>query len=88
MNKTHVLKCWPSYFQAILDGRLVHQVRHNYDRDFAVGDILELVEYDPASKWIYPTSDARRIRVEVTYLTRGAFGLPQHLSVMSIRMIP
>ena len=84
----HELKCWPSYFNAILSGAKTHEIRDNTRRDFSTGDTLELVEYDPASKFSAPALDARRLRVRVTYLTQGIWGLPQHLTVMSIRIEP
>lgn len=43
---THVLKTWPEYYQAIIDGTKPFEVRQN-DRGFAVGDVLLLQEYDP-----------------------------------------
>jgi hypothetical protein len=44
----HVLKSWPQFFQPILDGTRCHELRRN-DRNFSVGDVLELHEYDPLS---------------------------------------
>lgn len=41
----HVLKSWPRFFRPIVDGQRTHELRRN-DRDFAVGDILRLREYD------------------------------------------
>lgn len=49
MAKTHELKTWPEYFNAIAKGEKTFEVRKN-DRDFQVNDILVLQEYDPMTK--------------------------------------
>ena len=46
--KTHDLKCWPEFFEAILNGTKNFDLRIN-DRGFQVGDRLLLHEYDPAT---------------------------------------
>ncbi|MNW38087.1 hypothetical protein D3C74_151460 [compost metagenome] len=45
MNK-HELKILPEYFQAVWDGSKTFEVRKN-DRDYKVGDMLVLLEWDP-----------------------------------------
>jgi Domain of unknown function (DUF3850) len=42
----HRLKTWPEYYEKILTGEKTFEYRVN-DRNFAVGDTLELEEYDP-----------------------------------------
>lgn len=44
----HDLKCWPEYFQAVKSGIKPFEYRKD-DRGYAVGDILHLREYDPAT---------------------------------------
>jgi len=46
---THRLKTWPSDFELIRLGRKRSECRRVDDRKFKVGDVLELVAYDPAS---------------------------------------
>ena len=46
-NKTHKLKIWPTFFEAVEAGNKTFECRKN-DRDFATGDTLILKEYDPA----------------------------------------
>jgi hypothetical protein len=42
----HELKVWPEYFEEIFCNRKKFEVRKN-DRNFQVGDLLYLREYDP-----------------------------------------
>jgi len=44
--KTHELKCHPHFFAAISEGKKTFEIRRN-DRDYRVGDRLDLREYDP-----------------------------------------
>jgi len=46
MSRTHELKCQPPHFAAVAAGRKTVEIRRD-DRGFAVGDILDLREYDP-----------------------------------------
>lgn len=80
MNKVHELKTHPEYFQAARDKAKRFELRKN-DRDFQVGDILKLMEWDPEASCYTGRSDYYRI----TYiLTGGVFGLPDDLCVLSI----
>ena len=45
-RSVHELKCWPAYFAAVRAGGKPFEIRRN-DRDFAVGDLVILQEYDP-----------------------------------------
>ncbi|QJD54544.1 hypothetical protein [Sphingomonas phage Kharn] len=42
----HELKCHPHFFAAIAAGKKTFEIRRN-DRDYRVGDMLNLREYDP-----------------------------------------
>lgn len=76
----HDLKCWPGPFEGVVTGQKTHEVRKD-DRGYSVGDTLKMREWDPdTSKYT-----GRACRVEVTYISRDAFGLPSGLIVMSIR---
>jgi hypothetical protein len=80
------LKCWPEPFQATLDGCKPFEYRYD-DRGYAVGDLLWLREYDPTHRtWMRP--EYREQTVRVTYLLRGAFGVPDGYVVMGITPLP
>jgi hypothetical protein len=44
--KIHDLKSWPEFFGPVLEGRKTFELRKN-DRNFMVGDILWLREWEP-----------------------------------------
>lgn len=89
MNKPqiHHLKCWPTFFDALRDGRKPFEVRRN-DRGYQTGDVLVLHKWDPHG---YPSAHqgggayvgpdgvcvsgseslADTIAVEVTYVLSG-----------------
>lgn len=67
MKTEHELKCWPEYFARIGTGQKTFEIRRN-DRDFQVGDILILKEYDPAKGW--PDHGSyETIRAEIIYMS-------------------
>ena len=64
-SATHVLKCWPEFFQAILDGKKTHDLRRSDDRLFRVYDLIRLREFDPRTE----SFSGREQLVEITYIT-------------------
>lgn len=90
----HILKCWPSAYEAIADGRKTFEWRKD-DRDFSVGDTLVLRKWDPKpmidspEPWGFvhaqgPYGDFIEQRVTVTDVLRGMFGIPGGYCVMAI----
>lgn len=77
--RMHRLKTWPQFFDAIADGSKRFELRKN-DRDFRVGDVLRLQEWNPNNERF----TGREMDVEVTYKAQGIFGLAGDLCVMSI----
>ena len=55
----HFLKTWPGFFSGLVDGTKTAEVRIN-DRNFQVGDVLVLREYDPRA-CSYTGRDERRV---------------------------
>jgi len=77
----HELKIWPEYFKAVVEGRKTFELRKT-DRPFAVGDTLNLREWDPVSE----SYTGQSASVIVTYLLRGGrFELPGDLVVLGIQ---
>ena len=80
----HFLKLQTEYFDAVLNGLKTFEVRKN-DRDYRLGDTLELMCY----KGKEPV-DRPNIEVYVTYiLTHEQFpdGVPEGYVVMGIRRV-
>ncbi len=83
--KEHELKCWPDYFAGVLNGRKSFEVRKNDGRDFAVGDILHLCEWDPHVRLNDPAAyTGRDQRVRVTYVLNEHPGLAPGYVVMGL----
>ena len=70
-RQTHELKTWPSCFAAVRAGNKPFDVREN-DRNFQVGDMLILREFDPESEQYTGQSITRWVSY---VLQGGAFGV-------------
>lgn len=88
MTKHHV-KSWSHFFDAIKDGRKLHDLR-KLDRDYNVGDILVLQKYDN----INGNYTGDEIEVEITYITSNktpcAFSssaLDRDYGIFSLRLL-
>lgn len=78
--KKHEIKTWPDYYFRIFAGSKKFEVRKN-DRDYQIGDILYLREYDPAVN----DYTGREMYCSVTYIIHGgSFGIEEGYCVMSI----
>lgn len=62
----HKLKIWHEHLSPIIAGLKHHECRRD-DRNYRVGDILVLQEYDPAQKIYLGTPD---IKVRVTHIDK------------------
>ena len=79
---THDLKCWPEYFQLIVDKKKTFEIRKN-DRGFEVGDILYLREYDPITQ-LYT---GRYETCRVLYVLQNYPAIQSGHVVMSIKVV-
>ena len=85
--QTHDLKTWPDAFSAVWEGSKTHEFRRD-DRDppFAIGDLLELVYFDPLKGT--PRRNPPIISAAVTHVSRGPdHKIPDGFCVMSIRVV-
>ena len=66
MMRTHELKSWPEFYGPIVDGSKTAELRIN-DRNYAVGDVLVLCEWEPNNE-VYT---GRRCRRRVSHILYG-----------------
>ncbi len=76
----HDLKCWPEFFEAILQGKKNFEVRYN-DRGYAVGDTLWLREYDMPTQ----TYTGREMHLRVTYMSATLMCIRPGWVVMAVQ---
>ncbi len=96
MSRTHRLKTWTEFFQAVLAEDKTFEFRRD-DRGFMVGDTLALEHWDPGVKLIVGHGDYVRVRpmgkpetafVDVKYILHGGrFGVPEGFCVMGIELL-
>lgn len=82
LSATHDLKCDPEYFQAVKDGRKPFEVRNN-DRDFHVGDYINLREYDRV-KQCY-TGEVI-LKIKITYVLKDYPALVDGFVVLGLEL--
>lgn len=81
--REHELKCWPDFFQAIVDGDKTFEVRRN-DRGFQAGDVLRLREHDP--KKVSHNYTGAETHKRVTYVLSG-WGIEPGFVVMGLASV-
>jgi Domain of unknown function (DUF3850) len=86
--RRHFIKSWTHFYKAIKDGRKLHDLRSD-DRNYQVGDICVLQEYDN----IEGRYTGNEIEAEITYITNRsvpcAFSsavLPAGYSILSLKV--
>jgi len=62
---TYNVKSWVPFFQAFKTGAKKHDMRDLKDRNYKVGDILNLQEYDPFTG----TYTGDEMLMKITYIT-------------------
>jgi hypothetical protein len=89
--RQHVLKCWPSFFEAIARGDKRHDLRRVGDRDFRVGDTMLLREFGPDTL----AYTGREQLVRISYITSALEpcalsdqALHEDFCILSIVLVP
>lgn len=76
----HTLKILPEFFIPVFTGEKTFEIRNN-DRDFKIGDILILKEWQGSS------FTGRFVAVRVTYILDNPLYLPENMVALSIVLI-
>lgn len=78
----HGLKCKTQYLDNLIDRKKTSEVRFN-DRDFQVGDIVELFEYDEQIPFTSKTCSATYV---ISHIHSG-LGMAENYVVLSFKKI-
>ena len=65
MDYDYELKSWPWFFDEMVAGRKKHDMRDKRERDYTVGDLILLREYDPRGLGY----TGRTASMVITYIT-------------------
>ncbi len=76
--KTHTLKIWPELYDLVINGLKPFEVRRN-DRDYQVGDVLQLREWSHENGY-----SGRESYWQVTYLLAQCPGLMPGFCVLGL----
>lgn len=84
MESLHELKTWPEWYEPSLTDLKPYELR-KLDRDYKVGDILHLREYQPPKSGFPGYYTGRELKRRVTHiLTGGKFGLEEGFGILSL----
>lgn len=78
--KVHELKTHPQYYNAVVSGKKTFEIREN-DRDYQVGDLLVLREWNPESEGYTGASELRFVSYVTTY------GQPEGQVVLALQEV-
>jgi uncharacterized protein YqfB (UPF0267 family) len=84
MKKYHYLKTWPVFYADVECGAKTFEIRKN-DRNFQVGDILCLREYEPKTKKY--SGEFLLVSVDYTIHLNGLPDIPDGFIGMSISLL-
>lgn len=86
--KKHHLKILPAHFSAVASGKKKAMFRVDIDRDYAVGDLLQLQLFGECPEFMHPKAFANaHIWVRITHITDLAEWAPGYV-MLSIERGP
>ncbi len=78
--ETHKLKTWPEFYKDVVLGIKTFELR-KLDRDYQVGDVLRLEEWNPETH----DYTGRYTEKVITHILKGAcFGLSKGFGILSL----
>jgi hypothetical protein len=77
----HELKCWPEHFEPLSRGVKTVELRRN-DRNYQVGDVLILREWEPMEN----AYTGRNVHATITHIVSGGEWLNPGYVAMSVRL--
>ena len=80
----HELKTWPAFYDSLVRGNKKFELRKN-DRDFQIGDMVQLKEYDPNVD--YYTGRYIIARINYILLTAESMGLKEGYCIFCFEII-
>ena len=90
--KIHELKILPKYFNEVKYKKKSFELRKN-DRDFKVGDILILKEFNPNKEYetiedgVYSNFSGKKVLRQVVYILKNTEGLNNNYVILGIKSI-
>lgn len=87
--RTHYLKTWQPYFDMMKNGTKTFDLRKN-DRNFQVGDLVMLYEYDPEkNEPKHPALSDNILTFEITCVIKNVphWGLMEGYAILQLQQI-
>lgn len=88
--KIHELKILPQYFVDVKSGKRTFELRKN-DRDFEVGDILMLKEFNPNKQYetmeggVLSNFSGEKILRQISYILKDIEGLDKNYEILGVK---
>lgn len=84
MTSDYTLRTDPGPFRAVWRGEKTAEFRKD-DRQFQVGDIVNLIEFDRAlGRCLYPI---RQLYIRITHYQGAGYGIPEGYAMLSFKVV-
>ena len=81
LPREHAVKIWPEYFTAVKNGTKTFEYRLN-DKQYQVGDVMRLMEWDPKSK----AFTGEEITRQITFVLQGS-GVLEGYCILAVQLM-